>query len=172
MAKLLRITRAISWIARAFVANRDENPNLAEVYDVISPTVDVFGSERLGGAHIETILGPLGGLEIVHLPSAIGTVLQDDLTKHYLSVEVFHDDPLDRVLRHGRVIPTAAGFPFGGFTASTLVGPGITINARNTVLGPNHLMAAQASAMAAGSRMVMTVVWMQYPPGEYLTGVS
>ncbi len=173
MAKLLRIERAVAWIARAFVANRDPNPTMAEVYDVISPTVDVFGSDRLGQVFIETILGGLGALEIVQLQAAVGTPVQTALTRHYLSVEVTHDDPIDRQLRIGRIIPTAAGFPFGGATASAAaLAAGFAIAARNLVLGPSHLMAARANGMGAGAQMTMTVVWMQYPPGEYLTGVS
>ncbi len=172
MTKLLRIERAVSWIARAFTANRDPNPTMEGIVDLVVPSVDVFGSDRLGEVLIETILGPLGGIEIVHLPGVIGSQQNAELTRNYLSVEVFHDDPAARILRMGRIVPTVGGFPFGGFTASDFVAAGITVASRNIVLGPRQLMAAQANAMAAGSRMVMTVVWMQYPPGEYVTGVT
>ncbi len=171
MAKLLRITRAIKWIAQAFVANRDPNPNMAEVYDVVSPTVDVFGNERLREAQIETFLGALGGIEIVH-QVGIGSALDTSTTRHYLSIEVFHDDPVDRLIRQGRIVPTAGGFPFGGYTDQALLAAGITMAARNVVVAPRQLIAAQANAMAAAARMVMTVVWVEMPEGEYLTGVT
>ncbi len=172
MAKLLRITRAITWVARAFVANRDPNPNMAEVSDVIHPTVDVFGSDRLRETFIATTFGPLGGIEVVQLQGVVGDPVDTSLTRHYLSVDVFHDDPVTRLLRIGRIIPTAAGFPFGAAEANTALPAGFTTNVRNLVLGPGHLMACQANAMGAGARMVMTMIWMQYPPGEYLHGVS
>ncbi len=171
MAKLLRITRAIKWIARAFVANRDPNPNLAEVYDVISPTVDVFGNERLREAQIETFLGGLGNIEIVH-QAGIGSTVDTALTRHYLSIEVFHDDAVDRLIRQGRIVPTAAGFPFGGYVNQELLAAGITMAVRNVVVAPRQLIAAQANAMGAGAQMVMTVVWVEMPEGEYLTGVT
>jgi len=171
MAKLLRITRAIKWMAQAFVANRDPNPTMDELYDVISPTVDVFGNDRLREAQIETFLGALGGLEIVH-QAGIGSAVNTNTTRHYLSIEVFHDDPVARLIRQGRIVPTPGGFPFGGYVNQELLAAGITMAVRNVVVAPRQLIAAQANAMAAGARMVMTVVWVEMPEGEYLTGVT
>ncbi len=170
MAKLLRITRAISWIAEALVANRDPNPTMAEVSDVIHPTVDVFGSDRLGAAFIETIVSPLGAIELVHT-EVDGLPMDAAQTRHYLSVECFHDDAVNHLLRMGRIVPTAAGFPFGGFIRNLSLASGQTTASRNNILGPRQLMAVQAEAMGAAARMVMTIVWIQYPPGEYTTGV-
>ncbi len=172
MTKLLRIERAVTWISRAFTANRDPNPTLEGIVDLVIPTVDVFGSDRLGQVFLETIFGTLGSIEIVQLQGVLGSLVDTSLTRHYLSCEVFHDDPVTRLIRIGRIIPTASGFPFGGATANVALAAGFTTNARNLVLGPGQLIAAQSNAMGAGSRMVMTIVWMQYPPGEYLTGVS
>ncbi len=170
MAKLLRITRAISWIAQALVANRDPNPTMAELTDVINPTVDVFGSDRLGEAFIETLVSPLGAIELVH-SEVPGFPLDASLTKHYLSVECFHDDGVNHLLRMGRIVPTATGFPFGGFIRNLSLAAGQTTASRNNILGPEQLMAVQAEAMGVAARLVMTIVWLQYPPGEYTTGV-
>ncbi len=172
MAKLLRIARSISWIARALTANRDPNPTLEGFSNALVPTVDIFGTERLGELKIETILGPLGGIEIVHQSGGIGSIVDDATTRHYLSAEVFHDDPVARLIRFGRIVPTSIGFPFAGFTDNVVKSAGFTIATRNVMFGPRQLMAATTNAMAAGSRMIMTVAWIEVPPGEYDVGIT
>ncbi len=162
---LLRIERAITWISRALTANRDGNPVPAGFIDFILPNVDIFGSQRMEEVEFATVVGTLGSVEEFH------TTVPADRIRHYLSMSYTHDDPVPRFLVPGRIIPTATGFPFASFRDQVSMEPNINNAVRNIVVGPLHRIALRANAMAAGSRMSLSVLWMEMPIGEYTRGV-
>lgn len=161
MARLLRIERAVTWIARALTANRDAFPVPEGIVDQILPVVDIFGTQRLASVQVASVIGDLAAIEVFHEgPDEENLFL-------YLSVEYSHDDPIARRLRPGRIVPTSAGFPFASFRDEELQNAGEFLAARSIWIGPGHRLAVQANAMAAAARMTMTVVWMEMPIGEY-----
>ncbi len=165
MARLLRIERAIRWMSTALTANRDALPFPEGITNQINPVIDIFGSQRVAEQQIETVQGALAGIEVTHGPTA------EDSVRYYLSMEFEHDDPIDRRLRPGRIIPTAAGFPFAAFADDQLAIQFQALAVRNFTVGPGAFAAARASAMAAAARMVMTVVWIEMPLGEYVHSI-
>ncbi len=166
MARLLRIERAIRWMATTLTANRDALPFPEGITNQINPTIDIFGSQRVAEQQIETVQGTLGLIEITHGPTPEGSV------RYYLSMEFEHDDPIDRRLRPGRIIPTGAGFPFAAFGDSELTTVFQQLAVRNFTVGPGAFAAVRASAIAAAARMVMTVVWIEMPLGEYVNSIE
>jgi len=162
---LLRIERAITWMARALTANRDGNPVPSGFIDFILPNIDIFGSQRMEEVQVETVMGALESLEESH------TVVPSGSIRHYLSLSYVHDDPVNRFLLPGRIIPTATGFPFITFRDQLEMPPNINFAVRNVIIGPGHRIAVRSNAMGAGARMSLTVAWFEMPIGEYTTGV-
>jgi len=163
---LLRIERAVSWIAKALVANRDGNPIPAGFIDFILPNIDIFGTQRMAEVQTATVTGTLGSLEEFH------TVVPSDTVRHYLSMSYTHDDPINRFLLPGRIIPTAAGFPFAGFRDQDEMIANRNNAVRNVVLGPGHRIAVRANGMGGAARMSLVVAWFDMQTGEYTKGVS
>jgi len=163
---LLRIERAISWMARALTANRDGNPVPAGIIDFILPNIDIFGTQRMEEVQLATVVGSVGSIEEFH------TRVPDGRVRHYLSMSYVHDDPINRFLLPGRIIPTATGFPFATFRDQLEMPANINFAVRNVMLGPGQQIAVRANAMAVGSRMSLTVAWFEMPVGEYTTSVS
>lgn len=167
MARLLRIERAITWIARSLTANRDANPTPEGVINQILPTVDIFGMQRLAELQFEEVLGALGGIEITHGPVPVGFVRQ------YLSMEYRSDDLTAlRRLQAGRVVAVSTGFPFAGMRDEHPAPGGDKFGFRNFSVPPGGFAAVRANAMAAGARMVIRVLWMEFPVGEYLRTIQ
>ena len=166
MAKLLRIERAVQWIARTFVANRDANPNPEGVIDQILPVVDAFGSSRADQMQFATVSGALGLAEVFHQPVPEGNV------RHYLSMEYEHDDIVNQVIRPGRIIPIATGFPFAAMRDAESVAANERRTIRNFTLGPGGRAAARTTALGAGARLSLVVVWIETPLGEYLRSIE
>lgn len=181
--KLLSITRAFEWLAKTFVANRDAIPLPRGFWNTISPTVDVFGTERMGNFGTDPSLGfaevqgALGGLEVSHSLVAL-TGRNAPRVRLYLSMEYWHDDPVPRVIRPGRIVPTGTGFPFvahrdGATTAGDVLATGIgRLAVRNFTVGPNMAAAARANAMGVGARLTIRVMWIEMNLGEYARSVS
>ncbi len=163
---LLRIERAISWMARALTANRDGNPVPAGIIDFILPNIDIFGTQRMEEVQFATVVGSNGSVEEFH------TAVPSDTVRHYLSMSYVHDDPISRFLLPGRIIPTATGFPFATFRDQLEMPPNLNFAVRNVMLGPGQRIAIRSNAMAAGSKMSLTVAWFDMPSGEYTTGIS
>lgn len=170
MARLLRIERAITWMARTLIANRDANPTPEGIINQILPNIDVFGSQRMGETQIATVDGALGGIEVAH------TQVPDGRIRFYLSMEYSSDDAgigSPRLIRAGRVVPTGAGFPFAGFETQVIGTAGEFFAVRNFTVGPGAFAAVQSSnGMGAAARMTITVVWIETPLGEYLQSVA
>ncbi len=166
MARLLRIQRAIRWMAKTLTANRDALPFPAGITDQINPVIDVFGSQRIGEVQFEIVLGGVGNLEVTHGPIEAETVRQ------YLSMQYESDDAAGVNLVAGRVVPTGAGFPFAAM-ADEVTAPGNRIFAvRNFTVPPLGFAAVQADAMAAGAQMTLTLLWIDTPLGEYLRSIE
>ncbi len=168
MVRLLRIERAITWIAKSLTANRDANPTPEGVVDVILPNVDIFGTQRIPELQFAQIAGIPGGLEVSH------TRVPDGFYRHYQTIEYFHDDPVvgGRGLRGGVIVATPAGlFPFVALKADS----GVVANEhqvlRNFTVGPASRAAARIDVIAPGARLDITLLWIEIPVGEYLTGI-
>jgi len=153
-------------MARTLTANRDALPFPAGITDQVNPTIDIFGSQRIAEAQIATVQGALAGLEVLH------TVTPPDTVRLYLSMSYTHDDPIARNLVPGRVIPTAAGFPFASFRDQLSVPTSQNFAVRNILTGPNSFIGARSNAMAVGARMAITVVWIEMPLGEYVNSIT
>lgn len=169
MARLLRIERAITWIARALTANRDSNPTPAGVIDQILPNVDIFGSSRIEEIQFETVDGALGGIEVTHGPVAQGRVRQ------YLSMEYSTDDAgvgSPRRLRPGRVVAVSTGFPFVGFADEKVATAGEFFAVRNFTVPPGGFAAVTADAMSVGAVITLSLLWVETPVGEYLRSIQ
>ncbi len=169
MARLLRIERAITWIARTLTANRDSNPTPAGVIDQILPNVDIFGSQRIEELQFETLDGDLAGIEATHGPVPQGAVRQ------YLSMEYSTDDAgvgSPRRLRPGRVVAVSTGFPFVSFADEQLAPAGEFFAVRNFTVGPGGFAAVTADAMSAGAVITLSLLWVETPVGEYLRSIQ
>lgn len=152
-------------MATTLTANRDALPFPEGITNQINPTIEIFGSQRIADQQIETVQGTLGVIEVTHGPVDQGTVRQ------YLSMEFEHDDPIDRRIRPGRIVPTAAGFPFAAFEDEQLTSVFEKLAVRNFTVGPGGFAAVQVNAIAVAARLVMTVVWIDMPLGEYVTSI-
>ncbi len=167
MARLLRIERAITWIAKTLTANRDSNPTPAGVIDQILPNVDIFGSQRIEEIQFETVDGALAGIEVTHGPVPQGSIRQ------YLSMEYRSDDlTAIRNLRPGRVVTVSTGFPFVGMRDEHPAPGGDFFAIRNFTVPPGGFAAVTADAMAAGARMSLSLLWVETPIGEYLRSIQ
>jgi len=165
MARLLRIERAIRWMARTLTANRDALPFPRGITDQINPVIEIFGSQRMGEVQFATVAGALAGIEVFH------TAVEPDEVRLYLSMHYTHDDPVARFLLPGRIIPTATGFPFAGFRDQLSVPPNNNFAVRDIMLGPGHRIAVRANAMGPGARMTIVMAFIEMPLGEYVTSV-
>ncbi len=160
MARLLRIERAIRWMAKVLTANRDALPFPKGITDQVNPTIDVFGVQRIAESQVETVTGGVGVLEVLH------TVVPPDTTRYYLSMEYVHGDGVDRRIRPGRVVPTATAFPFIGLRDEELMVAGEFRAVQNFWVGPNMRVGVQAPVMGAAASMSIEVVWVELPLGE------
>lgn len=158
--KEIRIERALDWLATALTANRTENPILESYWSAILPTVEIFGSQRASEMQVATVAGDLGAIEVFHSQVVAGRV------RHYLSVSYSSNDSTPRKLMPGRIIPTAAGFPFAAFRDQIEPIPGEELAVRNVTVGPLQRIAVQSNAMAGAARMTLKVVWVEFPLGE------
>jgi len=168
MARLLRIERAIRWMARTLTANRDPLPFPKGMTDQVNPTIDVFGSQRIGEVQVATVIGALGAVEVFH------TVVPDESVRFYLSMEFSSDDAgvgAPRRLRPGRIFATDAGFPFAGMQDEIIGTAGEFFAVRNFTVGPTARAAVTADGMGAAAAMTITVAWIETPLGEYLRSV-
>lgn len=162
MARLIRIQRALRWIATSLSANRDANPIPSGYVDQILLTLDSFGTDRLADVQIETVDDTIGSIEIVHSQVPAGRV------RYYSSMEYSHNDVgVPHRLRPGQVIPTPAGFPFASFRDEILAPDGDFLATDPFWLGPLARAAVRADAMGLGARMRITPVWIEMALGEY-----
>ncbi len=166
MARLLRIERAVRWMAKVLTANRDALPFPQGITDQINPVIDVFGSQRISELQVATVLGGSAQIEVFH------TAVPEDRVRQYLSMEFSHDDPTARRVRAGRIFATDTGFPFAGMQDEVLATAGEFFAVRNFTVGPGSRAAARADAIAVGTQLTLTVSWIEAPLGEYLRSIQ
>jgi hypothetical protein len=152
---------------------QDANPVIDEVISTVFPTIDAFGSERIGQATSDEVLGALGGIELVH------SAVPQGLVRQYLSMEFWHDDAVNRQLRPGRIVVDATVPPPGSFkfvamdpsvsiAGDTGAGGGDNrLAVRNFTVGPGQNAAVRADAMAVGARITMRCVFVVFRLGAY-----
>ncbi len=165
MARLLRIERAIRWMAKVLTANRDALPFPQGITDQLNPVIDVFGSQRMSEVQVATVLGGSGNIEVFH------TAVEEDRVRQYLSMEFSSDDPTARRVRAGRIFATAGGFPFAGMQDEVLATAGEIFAVRNFTVGAGGRAACRANALTVGAQLTITVVWIEVPLGEYLRSI-
>ncbi len=169
MARLLRIERAIRWMAKVLTANRDALPFPQGITDQLNPVIDVFGSQRMSEAQLASVSALAPALEVFHTAVPVDTVRQ------YLSMEFSTDDAglgSPRRIRPGRIIPTAAGFPFAGMEDEVLAPANEFFAVRNFTVGPGGRAGARINAISGGASQTITVVWIEVPLGEYLRSIQ
>ncbi len=166
MARLLRIQRALTWLAKAFTADRDPLPIPTGYGDAIIPTVDIFGSSRAEQIRVFESGAGLGALEWSHSPSP------PDRVRHYLSIEYWTDDGVGRRMRPGRILTASGAFPFSGFRDEITMSGNFKRSSRNITIGPNQRIAVQANLMGGGAQIFANVVWVEMPIGEYVRGIE
>ncbi len=166
MARLLRIERAIRWMAKVLTANRDALPFPTGITDQLNPVIDVFGSQRIGEVVFRQTNGNLGGIEV------FDEEVPDETVRQYLSMDYFHDDVVNQVLTAGRIIRTPTATPFAGLRDSVSIGANELLGVRNVTVGPRSFIAARAVAMGGGARMGIRCVFIDAPIGEYLRSIS
>ncbi|MEE8538827.1 MAG: hypothetical protein V3S54_03350 [Woeseiaceae bacterium] len=157
--------RSLEWIATALRTFR-EKPLPSTYFTDVQPVFDLFGSARSSEMQFATFGSLLGGIELAHARVAAGRVRQ------YLSMEYSHDDLVNHVLRPGRVIDTATGFPFAAMRDGISVSDVEPLSIRNFTIGPGSRAAVQADAMGAGARLTLSLVWIEVPLGEYLQSIQ
>ena len=153
-------------MATVLVAPRDALPIPEGMTDQVNPTIDVFGSQRMGEVQFETILGGSAVIEVTHGPVPDGSI------RFYLSMEYSSDDPAAVRIKPGRVIPIDTGFPFAAIRDDVVGTPGSFFTVRNFTVGPGGFAAVQAAAMAVGTQLTVTFVWIETPLGEYLQSIQ
>lgn len=167
MVRLLRIERAISWIGRSLTANRDPFPVPKGYIDAIYPNLDVFGSQQLENVQEARVNGGAGNVEAFH------TIVPDESVRFYLSMEYRHDDVVARLIRPGRIIPTATGFPFASFRDDVSTTANVRLAVRNVPIGPRQRIAVRVGPIfGAAAQIFLDVVWIEVPIGEYIRTIS
>ncbi len=166
MARLLRIQRAIRWMAKTLTANRDALPFPSGITDTINPVIDIFGSQRAGEMQFATVIDTVGSIEVFH------TLVEPDTVRQYVSMEWSHNDAATLTLRPGRIIQTDTGFPFIAFETEKDFGPLVFQAARNITVGPNQRLAVRAEAMGVAASMTLSVLWIETPLGEYVRSIE
>ncbi len=169
MARLLRIERAIRWMAKVLTANRDALPFPQGLTDQINPVIDVFGSQRMSEIQVASVSQLAPGLEVFH------TAVAEDRVRQYLSMEFSTDDAgvgSPRRIRPGRIFATDTGFPFAGMQDEVLAPAGEFFAVRNFTVGPGSRAAATINAITGGASQTITVAWIEVPLGEYLRSIN
>ncbi len=139
-----------------------------EIFPLVSPTIDLFGTSELRETQAATVLGPLAGGEVVHTRVPRGRI------RVYQAMEYSHDDPIAHVLTPGRVItsPVGPSFPFIGLRDQIAAATDVRFAVRNVTVPPQGWIGVQADAMSAGTRITLLVQWVELSLGEYLVGVT
>ncbi len=168
MARVLRIERAIRWMAKTLTANRDPLPFPRGMTDTLNPVIDVFGSQRIEDREFAIVNGNLGQIEVFH------TQVPEGRQRQYLSMEYLHDDVVPRGLRAGRILGLTGlgGAAFAGLRDEISVPAGQFLAVRNFTVGPGDFAAVTVAALGGGARIAILVLWIETPVGEYLRSVT
>ncbi len=166
MARLLRIERAIRWMAKVLTANRDALPFPTGITDQVNPTIDVFGSQRMGEVVFRQTNGALGGIEV------FDAEVPDDTVRQYLSMDYFHDDVVNHEVTAGRIIRTPTATPFAAVRDSVSIPADVFLAVRNVTVGPRSFIAARSVAMGVGARLAIRCVFIDAPLGEYMRSIQ
>ncbi len=154
--------RPFEWVARVFQSFRDR-PLPSTYKTEVQPVFDVFGTERVEQFIIETSIGALGGLE------AVDSKVPGDRYRFYLSAQTFHTDATARHMWFQRVLPDPAlGFPGLVFDSGSIFAtPQLQqFGTRAITMPPEGRMSSRVGVIAAGARLFLTTLYIEYPIGE------
>lgn len=154
------------------------------VFDGVIPTLDLFGTSRLGEVQVEQVLGDPGGLEAVHDPVPQG------VARYYVCANYWHQQDVTQFvfLSAGIVYrnPGTPAFPFVAFTGTSAEeGPTVgtpwkrgrvlgTANPpfeqtqvlRGLWVGPGSRFAVRAGSIVNPQRLGFRVAWVDLALGE------
>jgi len=162
---MAQIRKAFDWIGRVFDI-RGPRRAPVEIQDEYRATFDVFGTHRMGEMQVQSIFitqgGAPGALELAH------TEVPQGFWRMYLSMEVWQNNATSQILAMARIVPTGVspGFPIARFTSEFLAAQDIRIAFTFLQLGPGSFLAVEGRNVAAGTRVDMTMVWLELPLGE------
>ncbi len=161
-ARLLTIVRSIRWMATSLVANRDQLPTPQGMWDTVSPTIDVFGTERYGNVQVERITDVLGSIEMVF------SKVPPDTLRFYISMGYQHNDAgVSHGMAPGRIVPIPGLFPFLNFGDAEVTPSNQLRGVSNFYVPPDSFAAVRTIAMGAAARMFGTALFFDMPVGEY-----
>jgi len=158
--------RALSWIPKALQQYATRNPTPSAYWEILSPTIDAFGTSRFAemqSEHVSAIQGGApGALELVH------SQVPSDRCRFYFSMEVWQDNAVAQILALARIVPSplAPGFPIARFTSEFAPGTDIRVAFTFQWLGPGSFLALEGRNIAAATTINLNVVWIELPLGE------
>lgn len=156
-----RIERAIDWISRSLIANRDPNPIPTGFFTEISPVVELFGSLRIEEFEVERVVGGLGSNEVT------GPRVPTDSYRFYLSMGYSHDNVAQLLMHTARIVPDATlGFPILPLSGDVIVQPNTIMAIRNVVIPPDGRIAVETQGIGGASRITINNLFIELPIGE------
>lgn len=168
---VLPFKRSFPWMARAFdPAYPSVGPK--GLVDVIVPTLDVFGTERLADVQHEDITyTSVGGVQEV-----ASSKVPADRCRYIITAEWWHDNAGSNVAtRPGIVVsakPPSPAFPFTALQdTSTKPGDTAAIGTnhwaiRRVWIPPNGFFAIQTNIPGAGPHIFLRFIYVEVPIGE------
>ncbi len=162
--KRVPFLRPIEWMAIALRSFR-ERPLPASYSTEVTPTFDVFGNERIANVEFEEVLGVVGDIEVV------SSLVAPTDYRYYLSFSFQHDDAVagTRRLQAIRVVSDGGVFPAIAIANEERDGAapdGVFFAVRNITIPPEGRIGARVEAIAAGARITLRSLFIDFPIGE------
>lgn len=160
------IRRAFEHVAITLDKKDAARQNLDAYWSGISPVVDVYGNARVAEMQYADVNGALGGVEATH------TQVPEGFNRHYFAMQFSHDDAVARFLAPVIIVGTPTGFPAVALDDAQSVVSGQLRAIRNVVVPENGFIGARISVIGAGARIILRVVFVDMPIGEYIQGAG
>jgi len=160
------INRGFTWLRKVLqITEETEAPSVLS--DIVRPSMDVFGWERLAGLvgtppQTEANQGALAG------DSVLLSAVPDDVMRYVIFFSCSHDDPATLALS---LQIRTGGFDFGidPPLLAAPVSPARIGLSRNILIQPGDILLCRSSpAPAAGTRLFIRYKFVDLDPGEYL----
>lgn len=163
--------RPLEWMAIAFKTFR-ERPLPSSYFTEARPVFDIFGNSRLPEVQFEEVQGTLGLTEVV------STRVDADKFRLYLSFAYRHDDAVTSpvVLQAIRIIDDGGAFPQIPLADPPLTAgstpPNLFFTLRNVTVPPSARIGATIDALAAGARITLRSLFIDYSIGESVGSIT